>query len=199
MKTFVYYRVSTSTQNTDRQREAIEAYIKINNIKVAAVFEDKCSGKSFDRPQYKTLKEIVKSGDTILIKELDRLGRNFMDTPKELQYFLEKNVKVIILDTPLISTGDIKLDYTINNMLIGFLSYIADKEREKIVSRVKEGLAIAKANDVKLGRPETQLPKIFEKYYKQHKEGQLTGVEFAKLLQVSRSTLYRHIKSYEKS
>ncbi|HEY8805391.1 MAG TPA: recombinase family protein [Clostridium sp.] len=89
------------------------------------------SGKDFDRSQYIALKEIVTIGDTIIIKELDRLRRNFMDTPNELQYFFERGIKVIILDTPLVSTGDNKLDYTINNMLINFLSYIADKEREK--------------------------------------------------------------------
>jgi DNA invertase Pin-like site-specific DNA recombinase len=197
MRTFVYYRVSTSSQNTDRQREAIEEYVKTNNIKVKGVFEDKSSGKNFDRPQYQALKETVKAGDTILIKELDRLGRNFMDTPKELQYFLEKNVKVIILDTPLISTGDSKLDYTINNMLIGFLSYIADKEREKIQSRVIEGLKIAKDKGVKLGRPTRELPKDFEKYYPKYKSNEITGIEFARLLEVSRATLYRNIKEYE--
>ncbi|WP_290445910.1 recombinase family protein [Clostridium estertheticum] len=67
-----------------------------------------------------------------------RLGRNLMDTPKELQSLFERSIKVIILDTPLVNTRDIKLDYTINNMFINFLSYIADKEREKIHDRVIE-------------------------------------------------------------
>lgn len=120
-----------------------------------------------------------------------------MDTPKELQYFIERNIKVIILDTPLINTGDDKLDYTINNMLIGFLSYMADKERDQIQSRVKEGLVNAKANGVKLGRPERTLPKDFEKYYKKWKDNDITGVEFSKLLNISRATLYRNIKEFE--
>jgi len=197
IKAYGYIRVSTEGQNTDRQKESLKEYAVANKIKYAAVFEDKSSGKNFDRPQYQALKEIVKSGDTIIIKELDRLGRNFIDTPKELQYFFERGVKVIILDTPLISTGDEKLDYTINNMLIGFLSYIADKEREKIQSRVKEGLKNAKEKGVKLGRPERTLPDNFEKYYKKWKAGDITGTEFSKLLNVSRSTLYRHLKEYE--
>jgi DNA invertase Pin-like site-specific DNA recombinase len=197
MKVYGYIRVSTEAQNTDRQKEALKEYASINKFKYSAIFEDKSSGKNFDRPQYKALKDVVNSGDTIIIKELDRLGRNFMDTPKELQYFFEKGVKVIILDTPLISTGDDKLDYTINNMLIGFLSYIADKEREKIQGRVKEGLKNAKEKGVKLGRPERTLPKDFEKYYKRWKTGDITGTEFAKLLNVSRSTLYRNIREYE--
>lgn len=194
---YAYIRVSTKEQNADRQQEALKEYAKANNLKYKAIFEDRASGKDFDRVQYQALKETVKVGDTIIIKELDRLGRNFMDTPKELQYFIERKVKVVILDTPLINTGDDKLDYTINNMLIGFLSYIADKEREKIQSRVKEGLRNAKEKGVKVGRPERALPKDFKKYYTKWKAGEVTGVEFAKLLNVSRATLYRHIKEYE--
>ena len=99
-----------------------------------------------------------------LVKELDRLGRNFMDTPKELQYFF---------------------------------SYIADKEREKIQCRVIEGLKNAKDKGLKLGRFTKSLPKEFNKYYSKWKNKEVTGVEFAKLLNISRATLYRHIKEYE--
>jgi DNA invertase Pin-like site-specific DNA recombinase len=194
---YAYIRVSTKEQNTDRQHEALKQYAESNNIEYKTIFEDRASGKDFERPQYKVLKETVKNGDTIIIKELDRLGRNFMDTPKELQYFFERGVKVIILDTPLVSTGDSKLDYTINNMLVNFLSYIADKEREKIQGRVIEGLRNAKAKGVKLGRPGRTLPKDFKKYYSKWKDAEITGVEFAKLLNISRATLYRHIKDYE--
>ena len=118
-----------------------------------------------------------------------------MDTPKELQYFFERGIKVIILDTPLVSTGDNKLDYTINNMLINFLSYIADKEREKIQGRVIEGLRNAKDKGLKLGRPNRNLPKDFKKYYSKWKNKEITGVEFAKLLNISKATLYRYIKN----
>ena len=194
---YAYIRVSTKEQNTDRQHEALKQYAESNNIEYRTIFEDRASGKDFERPQYKILKETVNTGDTIIIKELDRLGRNFMDTPKELQYFFERGIKVIILDTPLVSTGDNKLDYTINNMLINFLSYIADKEREKIQGRVIEGLRNAKAKGIKLGRPGRTLPKDFKKYYSKWKDSEITGVEFAKLLNISRATLYRHIKEYE--
>ncbi|MBU3158128.1 hypothetical protein LL038_09395 [Clostridium estertheticum] len=88
-----------------------------------------------------------------------------MDTPKELQYFFERGIKVTILDTTLVSTGDNKLDYTINNILINFLSYIADKERDKIQCRVIEGLKNTKDNGIKLGRPTRSLPKEFNKHY----------------------------------
>ncbi|MBU3174429.1 recombinase family protein [Clostridium estertheticum] len=194
--TYAYIRVSTKEQNTDRQHEALKEYATSNNLIYKATFEDRSSGKDFNRPQYLLLKEIVKTDDTIIIKELDRLGRNFMDTPKELQYFFERGIKVIILDTPLVSTGDIKLDYTINNMLINFLSYIADKEREKIQCRVIEGLKNAKDKGIKLGRPTRNLPKEFTRYYVKWKNKEVTGVEFAKLLKISKATLYRYIKEY---
>ncbi|MBU3171763.1 recombinase family protein [Clostridium estertheticum] len=194
---YAYIRVSTKEQNTDRQQEALKEYATTNSIKYKAIFEDRASGKDFDRSQYIALKEIVKTGDTIIIKELDRLGRNFMATPKELQYFFERSIKVIILDTPLVSTGDAKLNYTINNMLINFLSYIADKEREKIQGRVIEGLKNAKAKGIKLGRPNRRLPEDFNKYYSKWKDKEITGVEFAKLLSISKATLYRYIKEYE--
>lgn len=196
MKVYAYVRVSTKEQNTDRQQEALEEYSRTNKFTYDAIFEDKTSGKNFDRPQYNALKKVIRKGDTIVIKELDRLGRNYMDTPKELEYLFEKGIKVEILDTPLLNTGDDKLDYTINNMLIGFLSYIADKEREKIQSRVKEGLKVAKEKGVKLGRPERTLPDNFKKYYNKWKAKEITAIEFAKLLGVSRSTLYRYITEY---
>ena len=84
-----------------------------------------------------------------------------------------------------------------NNMLINFLSYIADKEREKIQGRVIEGLKNAKDKGIKLGRPNRSLHKDFKKYYDKWKNREVTGVEFAKLLNISRTTLYRQIKEYE--
>jgi len=142
--TYAYIRVNTREQKTDRQLEALKGYASLNNIEYKITFVDRASGKDFDIPQYKALKEKVKPGDIIIVKELDRLGSNFVDTPKELQYFFERSIKVIILDTPLVSTGDTKIDYIINNMFINFISYIADKvrdkDREKIQDRVLEGI-----------------------------------------------------------
>ena len=192
-----YIRVSTKEQNLDRQREALEEYAKNRGLEYNAIFEDKTTGKNFNRPQYNTLLSILKSGDMVVIKELDRLGRNFMETPKELQHLFEKKINVEILDTPLMHTGDEKLDYTINNMLIGFLSYIADKERDKIELRVREGLQVAKDKGIKLGRPEAKLPQNFKKYYDRWKSNDITAIEFSKLLSVSRATLYRYINKYE--
>lgn len=197
MKIYSYIRVPTRDQNMDQQHEILKEYAESNNIKYDAVFEDKITGKNYDRPQYKALKGIVKRNDMVVIKELDRLGKNFMEIPKELQYFFEKGVKIIILDTPLVSTGNEELDYAINSMIINFLYYIVDKKRDRIIKNIKEGLRAAKSKGKKLGRPRRKLPKDFEKYYKKWKEGTITAVEFSKLIRVSRSTLYRYIKDYK--
>ncbi len=194
---YAYIRVSTKEQNTDRQHEAIKEYAKANSLKYKAIFEDKSSGKNFDRPQYQALKETVKTGDTIIIKELDRLGRNYEEIKQELAEYSLKKVKVIILDLPQLNVEDTTLSSLLNNLVIELLSYIAQKEREKIHSRVMEGLQNAKEKGVRLGRPERTLPKDFEKYYKKWKAGEITAVEFSKLLNISRATLYRYIKEYE--
>ena len=194
---YAYVRANIKEQNADKQHEALKQYSVYNNIEYTATFEDIASSKNFERPQYKALKEIIKQGDTIIIKELDRLEYNIMDTPKELQYFFEKDIKVRILDTPLVSTGDNKLDSTIKTMLINLLSYIADKEKEKIQGKVTEELKNSKDKDVKYASSTRSLPKNFKKYYIKWKNRELTGVKFAKLLNISRATLYRDIKEYQ--
>lgn len=194
---YAYVRANTKEQNADKQHEALKQYSVYNNIEYTATFEDIAIGKDFERPQYKALKKIIKQGDTLIIKELDRLEYNIMDTPKELQYFFEKNINVKILDTPLVSTGDNKLDSTIKTMLISLLSYITGKEKEKLQGKVIEGLKNAKDNDVEAGRSTRSLPKNFKKYYCKWKNRELTGVKFAKLLNISRATLYRDIKEYQ--
>lgn len=196
-KIYGYIRVSTKDQNTDRQYQALKEYAEHHKFQYAAIFEDRLSGKNFDRPQYRALKEIVKMGDVIIIKELDRLGRNYEEIKKELAEFSLKGIKVRILDMPLFNVEDPTLNSLLNNLVVELLSYIAQKEREKIQARVKEGLKNAKEKGIKLGRPSRTLPSNFEKYYKKWRAGEVTAVEFAKLIGVSRVTLYRYIKDYE--
>lgn len=198
MKTYVYYRVSTGNQKQDRQKEIISEYLKRDSIKVTATFEDKQSGKDFDRKQYEAMKTVIKAGDTLIVSELDRLGRNYNEIKEELREFKNLNIKVAILDLPMLEGINDKLLYqVIQDIIINLMGYVAQKEREKIQSRVIAGLKIAKDKGVKLGRPTRELPKDFEKYYPKYKANEITGVEFAKLVGVSRATLYRNIKEYE--
>lgn len=192
-----YIRVSTKEQNTDRQHIALGEYAKENNIKFKTIFQDKASGKDFDRPQYQGLKKIIQPGDILVIKELDRLGRNYDEIKLELAEFVSRKIKVIIMDLPQFNVDDPTLSSLLNNLVIELLSYLAQKEREKIQDRVREGISNAMAKGVRFGRPDRVLPKDFEKYYKKWKSKEITGVEFAKIMNVSRATIYRFIKEWE--
>ncbi|MCD3234308.1 recombinase family protein [Clostridium botulinum D/C] len=203
-KIYGYLRVSTLEQNTGRQREALKRYEKENNIKIDCIFEDKASGKNFNRPQYKVMKELAKKGDTIIVKELDRLGRNYDEIKAELSQFNLLGIKIVILDLPIMNVEDDTLNSLLNNLVIELLSYIADRERIKIVSRIREGLKNAKQNGTKsgknIGRPSItvdELPKDFEKYYKKVIKKQITKNDMAKILGISRMTLYRYIKMFD--
>jgi DNA invertase Pin-like site-specific DNA recombinase len=144
------------------------------------------------------MKEIIKHDDMVVVKELHRLGRNYEEIKQELQEFKNRNIKIVILDLPMLQGSNDVLLYTVlQDMIILIMGYVAQKEREKIQGRVKEGLQNAKYNGVKLGRPERKIPRDFEKYYKRWKTNEITAVEFSKLLGVSRATLYRYINDYE--
>lgn len=194
-----YVRVSTKEQNEGRQLEALKEYAKEMNFEYEGIFIDKASGASFDRQQYRSMMKVIRPGDKLVIKELDRLGRNdnYEDIKKELSNFDLLGVKVIILDLPVFNVDDPALNKLLNNLIIELLSYIATKERLKIKVRVKEGLARAKNEGVKLGRPPVKLSKDFQKYYDMWKFEKINATEFAKLLGVSRTTLYKYIKQYE--
>ena len=202
---YVYYRVSTAKQDSERQKQAIDKYVKDNNIEITAVFEDRASGKSFDRPQYQALKQTLKRGDTLIVKELDRFGRNYDEIKDEWHEFTNDGVSIVVVDNPLLSTsGKSDLEAKlISNLVFEIFSYTAQKEREKINQRVYEGMEKAKLIGTKsgkpIGRPERKdtIPKEFGKYYKRWINKEITGVEFAKLVGFSRMTLYRYIHEYE--
>ena len=205
-----YLRVSTKEQNLDRQYQGIKEYCTSNNIKFkdVVIFEDKQSGKDMERPQYKALKEVIKKGDTLIIKELDRLGRNKEQIKQELDYYRALGVKIKILNIPTtlidLPEGQEWVFEMINNILIEVLGAIAEEERNKIRQRQAEGIQEALKKGVKFGREKRSidtLPKDFEKIYRRLKskssKGTLTNEEGAKLLGITRMTLYRYIKLYE--
>lgn len=158
MKIYAYCRVSTEQQNLDRQEDAIKKYVEENNLEITNWYCDKISGKTFERDNYIAMKEVTEKDDVIIIKELDRFGRSMEAIKKEWQYFMEKGVRIIVIDMPLISsdiTGKKTLDMQfISNLVFEVLCYSAEKEREKISQRTKEGLQARKESGIKLGRPE---------------------------------------------
>ena len=144
-------RVSTKSQNLNRQEDALlEFGVEKNNI-----FADKESGKNFDREKYQEMKSILKRNDVLVIKELDRLGRNKEMVKEELEYFKNNGIRVKILNIPTtlidFPEGQEWVMDMVNNILLEVMSSIAEEERRKIKTRQAEGIAAAKAGGVKFG------------------------------------------------
>ena len=192
---YAYLRVSSTDQNLDRQLEAVRAYRP--ELKDENIFADKQTGKNFERDEYQKLKSILKKGDELIIKELDRLGRNKDAVKDELKWFKDNGVAVRILDVP--STlidfqGQDWIADMVNNIIIEVLAAMAEQERIKIKKRQKEGIAIARAKGVEFGRPKKELPG-FEKNLKKQKDGLISIAQACKELGISRTQWYRLIKN----
>ena len=148
MSIYGYHRTSTQDQHLDRGIMEIENYCNNNNLQLVKIYTDQQTGKNFNRPRYMVLKEdVLRSGDILIISELDRLGRNKKDTLKELQYYKDGGIRVMILEIPTTlqdltgmenSMAKMILD-TINNMLIELYATIAQAEIEKKEKRQQEG------------------------------------------------------------
>lgn len=193
-----YTRVSSKDQNPERQHKAIEDYAAKNGITITRSFEDKASGKSFSRPQYQSMRDFARSGDIIIIKELDRMGRDMEQIKQEWEYFQNKGVDIIITDNPLLNTAN-KTDLEkklIANIVFELLSYMAEKERQKIHARQAEGIVIAKAQGKYKGRTPIQRDN-FTPVYESWKSGEITAVKAASMLNLSKATFYRKVRQQE--
>lgn len=156
MKVINYNRVSSKDQNLDRQSEAFENFAKENQIVDYVVFSDKQSGKDFERKGYQEMLDKLERGDLVVIKSIDRLGRNY-DLIIEEWTRITKTIgaDIVVLDMPLLDTREKKNNLTgkfISDIVLQLLSYVAETERISIKTRQKEGIAIAKAKGVKFGR-----------------------------------------------
>jgi DNA invertase Pin-like site-specific DNA recombinase len=191
-RTFGYARVSSREQHEDRQIEALTNYgVSRDNIIV-----DKCSGKDTEREGYQYLKkQILRSGDTLVIKELDRLSRSKSDIKQELEVFKSKGIHVKILDIPTTLTDfppeQMWVMDMINAILIEVLGSIAENERLKIRRRQREGIDAAKKKDIKFGRPTLELPENWEIVMQAVEAKQITVSQALGQLHISRSSYYR--------
>lgn len=190
-----YARVSSKEQNEDRQLEAlINSGVAEQNIII-----DKCSGKDTEREGYQYLKrQILRNGDMLVIKELDRLSRNKSDIKKELEYFKNMGVRVKILDIPT-TLADFPEEQMwimemINSILIEVMGSIAENERNKIRSRQREGIESAKKKNIRFGRPPKPLPDNWRDVLKEVRNGNKKPIEAIKELGISRSCYYRLFK-----
>lgn len=189
-----YARVSTKEQLLNRQLDSIQQYKKVDRL-----FTDKKTGTTIDRPAYKELKSIIKSGDELIIHSLDRLGRNKSIIKEELKWFNDHNIIVRILNMPttlLDMNGQEWILDMINNIIIEVLSSIAEQEREELVVRTKEGIKSAKKRGITLGRPKVDIDDdLIQFYSKKISNNEITVTEVADKLNISRSTWYKLKKS----
>lgn len=143
-----YARVSSESQNLERQIKALEEY------GVEEIFQEKVSGKNInDRDEFKRMLKFLRKGDTLVVPSLDRLGRDYDDIKAVVAKIKEQDIKLNVLDAEFlnVNTGNVLLDKMMFDMLIGLLGYVAQNEREKILSRQKEGVEIAKEKGIYKG------------------------------------------------
>ena len=192
MQTYGYIRVSTKEQHSDRQFYALtESGITAKNI-----FTDKLSGKDFDRPQYKRLIKKLKSGDKLIIKSIDRLGRNYKEIMEQWQVITKTlQADIIVLDMPLLDTTSNRnlLGTFISDVVLQILSFVAQNEREIMLLRQAEGIAEAKKRGVKFGRPKIIKPPGFLKIKKHYQTKKISSRQAAELLNVSQFTFLKWI------
>lgn len=195
-KLYGYARVSTREQNLDRQIEELKKY----GVEERDIITDKQSGKDFNRNGYKTLKEsLLRKGDTLVIKELDRLGRDMEQIKQEWRALEEVGISLIVLDNPILNTeGKTDLEKKlISNIVFELLSYMAEKERQKIRQRQAEGIKIAQEQGKKFGRPKAEYPNNWEEIYNSWKEKNITAVVAMEKLNLKKNTFYKLVKEYE--
>ena len=204
MKRYGYHRTSTKEQYLDRGIIEIQNYCISNNLELEKIFTDQQTGKNFNRPRYQVLKEdVLRSGDELIITEVDRLGRNKQETLKELQYYSDNNIRVKILELPTTLMDISKLDNamarmlmeTINNMLIELYAAMAQAEIEKKEKRQREGIDATKARGDwdNYGRPSVMNIEEFRKSYQDVLDGNIKPFELMKKLGMSKTTFYRYV------
>jgi DNA invertase Pin-like site-specific DNA recombinase len=196
MKQFAYIRVSTKDQHVDRQLMALEPY----NIPKKNIYCDYQSGKDFERPAYRKMIRRIKQGDLLIIKSIDRLGRNYNDILVQWQYITKEiGADILVLDMLLLDTREKDGNLTgtlIADLVLQILAYVAQTERDFIRQRQAEGIAAAKAKGKKFGRKPIEMPCEFVEIHKAWQRGNLSAEAAAEKLQISRSTFYRRCKEY---
>lgn len=192
-KVFGYARVSSKDQNEERQIVSFKEY----GINERDIYIDKQSGKDFDRKQFNILKNILRENDLLVIKSIDRLGRNYnmiVDEWKDIT----KNIKadILVIDMPLLDTRKNKdlLGTFINDLVLQILSYVAEQERTFIKQRQKEGIKVAKDKGVKFGRPKIEKPQNFDIVVSKWEKKEIKSKEAMELLNLKPNVFYNMIK-----
>lgn len=194
---YAYVRVSTASQNIDRQMEEMFR----QDIEFKNIFIDYQSGKDFERKNYQKLIKRLKKDDLLVIKSIDRLGRDYnmiLDEWKKITKIIEADIMVI--DMPLLDTrveGKNLVGKFISDIVLQVLSFVAQNERENIKQRQAEGIRIAKAKGVHMGRPNYVLPNNYEHVINRYLKHDINNKEAQKLLNMSRGTFFKYLKLYK--
>lgn len=202
-KIFAYMRISTNktTQKTDRQQQTIIEYSIANGFRIDEFFSDTITGgtKADNRPNYHNMKVQLRNGDTVIVSDIDRLGRNADDVIIEIKDLQSKGIRVVALDVPFLNDWQKMNDDSLSRMIIDIFvtlkAHIAQQEKEKTHERVMQGLNTARAKGKKLGRPATGVPKEFKKEYNKFQSGEygnISVVQFAKMNGIATSTFYKY-------
>ena len=194
-RVFGYVRVSTKEQNEARQLIAM----RNQGVPGKNIYVDKQSGKDFERTQYRRLMRKLKDGDTLVVKSIDRLGRNYEEILEQWRVITkEKRAAIVVLDMPLLDTrstsGHGVTGKLIADIVLELLSYVAHVERDNIRQRQAEGIAAARARGVKLGRPALAVPEEFDAVHRMWEDGSLNSRQAAESLGVSHTTFLKWVK-----
>lgn len=188
-----YARVSTTNQNEDRQVQELIKY----GVKEKCIYIDKQSGKDFQRPAYIKMLKRLRQNDVLIVKSIDRLGRNYREIQEEWRIITQKkNADIIVLDMPLLDTTRSKdlLGTFIADLVLQLLSFVAENERMNIRQRQAEGIAAAKKRGVKFGRPPIPVPDNYQENYELWKNKKISARQAAENCHLTIDTFYRMVK-----
>lgn len=195
MCNYAYGRVSAKDQKLERQ---LDAFMRCG-IAFNKIYCDKKSGKDFEREQYKKMVKKIKTGDLLVIKSIDRLGRNYDAIIIEWKHITQEvGADILVLDMPILDTRTYKnlIGRLIADIVLQLLSFVAENERENIRTRQAEGIAIAKQKGVRFGRPRVTIPSNFSEIAAAYLSHTISYAEALRLTNLRPSTFYRYVKGY---
>ena len=196
MSVYGYIRVSSKDQKEDRQQIALKKV----GVDLQNIYVDKQSGKDFNRPQYKKMLRKLKKDDLLYIKSIDRLGRNYEEILQQWRILTkEKGVDIVVLDMPLLDTrrGKDLMGTFLSDIVLQVLSFVAENERTNIKQRHAEGIAAAKAQGIKFGRPPLPLPDNFYEVHKAWRSNKITLKQAAEACNMPVGTFYGKARKFE--
>lgn len=192
-KTFAYIRVSTREQNENRQLDSLQG------LNIDEIIVEKASGKNFiSREKYQQMKSQLRGDDLVIVKSIDRFGRNYTQICKEWESLVNMGVDIQVIDMPILNTRDNQNGLTgrlITDIVLKLLGYVAEKERVNIKTRQREGIDSALARGVKFGRPQTEIPKDFIRCYELYKQGLIKVKDVMSMCNIKRSTFFKYAQS----